>query len=170
MMLHKGSQSRIPHLGSKLVFCALFALALIVSVSLPAFAAADDLVRTPVDPSNRVALTGHHPAWANVRNDQGVLPADLKLEQLTIILNRSPQRQQTYNKFLEEQQNPSSPNYHHWLTPVEVGKRFGATTHDIQAVTGWLESQHLEVVSISNSRDRIIFSGPRFGGRQCFWR
>jgi hypothetical protein len=43
MMLHKGPQSRIPHCGSRFVFCALFALTSILSLSLPAFAGADDL-------------------------------------------------------------------------------------------------------------------------------
>jgi pseudomonalisin len=159
MMLHKGPQSRIPHRGSRLVFCALFALTSMVSLSLPAFAGADDLVRTPVDPSNRVALTGHHPAWASVESDQGAVPADLRLDHLVIMLARSPQREQAYNKFLEELQIPTSPNYHHWLTPAEQGKRFGPSLHDIQAVTAWLESEHLQVDAVSPSRDRITFSG-----------
>jgi pseudomonalisin len=159
MMLHKGPQSRIPHRGSRLVLCALFALTSMVSVSLPAFAGADDLVRTPVDPSNRVALTGHHPAWASVESDQGAVPADLRLDHLVIMLARSPQKEQAYNKFLEELQIPTSPNYHHWLTPAEQGKRFGPSLHDIQAVTAWLESEHLHVDAVSPSRDRITFSG-----------
>jgi pseudomonalisin len=118
-----------------------------------------DLVRTPVDPSNRVALTGHHPAWASVESDQGAVPADLRLDHLVIVLARSPQREQAYNKFLEELQISTSPNYHHWLTPAEQGKRFGPSLHDIQAVTAWLESEHLHVDAVSPSRDRITFSG-----------
>jgi pseudomonalisin len=168
MMLRKGPQGPVFHCGSRFVFCALFALASIVSFSLPAFAGGDDLVRTPVDPSNRVALTGHHPAWANVESDQGAVPADLKLDHLVIVLARSPQREQAYNKFLEELQTPTSPNYHHWLTPADQGKRFGPSSHDIQAVTAWLESEHLHVDAVSPSRDRITFSGAALSVGNAF--
>ena len=119
-----------------------------------------DLVRSPVDPGSRVLLKGHHPLWANPKNDVGAVPADLPIERITIVLNRSPQRQQAFDQFLLDQQNPASPDYHHWLTPAQIGQRFGASSHDIAAVTGWLQSQGLRVDSVSNSRQRIIFSGP----------
>ena len=144
------------------VFClfSLCSLLLIAGINTPAHAQTADLVRTPVNPANRVTLTGHHPAWAKSHNDAGAVPADLSMDSLTLILARSPQREQAYTQFLQEQQNPASPNYHHWLTPVEIGKRFGVSAHDIHAVTAWLQSQGLHVNSVSNSRERIIFSGP----------
>ena len=134
--------------------------ALLLFTAGSASAQIGDLVRTPVNPANRMSLTGHHPSWANPQNDVGAVPADLPLERLTMVLARSPQREQAYTKFLQDQQNPASPDYHHWLTPVEIGKRFGASTHDIHAVTVWLQSQNLHVDSVANSRERIIFSGP----------
>ena len=79
---------------------------------------------------------------------------------MTIVLNRSPQREQAYTQFLQDQQNPASPNYHHWLTPAQIGQSFGVSPRDIAAVTGWLKSQGLQVDSVSNSRQRITFSGP----------
>lgn len=142
------------------VFYALCRLALTLCITLAAHAQTSDLVRTPVDPAKRVPLTGHHPAWANAQNDAGAVPADLAMAGLTLVLARSLERERAYTQFLEDQQNPASPNYHHWLTPVEIGKRFGASSHDIHAVTAWLRSQGLHVDSISNSRQRITFSGP----------
>jgi pseudomonalisin len=140
--------------------CFLCFLLLTVCVATLTHAQNADLVRTPVDPANRVPLTGHHAAWANSQNDVGGVPADLPIERLTIVLARSPQREQAYTQFLQDQQSPASPDYHHWLTPVEIGKRFGASSHDVHAVTVWIESQNLHVDSVSNSRERIIFSGP----------
>lgn len=137
--------------------CSLF---LVVCVTTLAYAESADLARTPVDSANRVYLRGHHPAWANAGNDAGTVSADLAINGLTLVLARSPQMEQAYTQFLQDQQNPSSPNYHHWLTPVEVGKRFGVTSHDIDAVTAWLQSRGIYVDSISNSRERIRFSGP----------
>jgi pseudomonalisin len=144
----------------KFLFPTLCSLLLALCVTTSALAQIADLVRTPVDPANRVPLTGHHPAWANAQNDVGAVPADLPIERLTIVLARSPQVEQAYTQFLKDQQDPASPDYHHWLTPVEIGKRFGVSSHDIHAVTVWLQSQNLHVDSISNSRDRIVFSGP----------
>ncbi len=142
------------------VFCTVCSLAMTLCISVLAHAQSADLVRTPVDPVKRVPLTGHHPTWANPKNDAGAVPADLPMERLTLVLARSPERERAYTQFLENQQNPASPDYHHWLTPAEIGRRFGASSHDIQAVTAWLESQSLRVDSISNSRERIVFSGP----------
>jgi subtilase family serine protease len=53
----------------------------------------------------------------------------------------------------------TSPNYHHWLTPVQVGERFGASQRDIKGISGWLRSQGLRVDSIANGRMMIDFSG-----------
>jgi subtilase family serine protease len=145
---------------SAFFFCTLCFLLLIVCVATLTHAQNADLVRTPVNPASRVPLTGHHPAWANAQNDVGAVPADLPIERLTIVLARSPQREQAYTQFLQDQQSPASPDYHHWLTPNEIGKRFGASSHDIRAVTVWLQSQNLQVDSVSNSRERITFSGP----------
>jgi pseudomonalisin len=144
----------------KFLFPTLCSLLLALCVTTSALAQIADLVRTPVDPANRVPLTGHHPAWANAQNDVGAVPADLPIERLTIVLARSPQVEQAYTQFLKDQQDPASPDYHHWLTPVQIGKRFGVSSHDIHAVTVWLQSQDLRVDSISNSRERIVFSGP----------
>ncbi len=126
----------------------------------PSAQTAENLVRTPVNPLNRVQLTGHHPSWANAQNDAGAVPADLPIERLTLVLARPAQVEQAYTQFLKDQQDPGSPEYHHWLTPAQIGKRFGVSAHDIHAVTVWLQSQNLHVDAVSNSRQRITFSGP----------
>ena len=118
-----------------------------------------DLVITPVDPASRVLLQGQHAPWAVAQNRQGLIPGDTMLEHLTLVLKRSPQQQKAFERFLQELQDPSSPNYHRFLTPVQVGKRFGASQHDIEAITGWLRSQGLGVHSVANSRMMIDFSG-----------
>ncbi|MBZ5662361.1 MAG: Ig-like domain repeat protein [Acidobacteriia bacterium] len=89
----------------------------------------------------------------------GAVPAGLALEQLSIVLSRTPEQQQAFEQFLAEQQDQASPNFHHWLTPVEVGERFGASQQDIDAVANWLQSQNLRVESVANNRMIIRFSG-----------
>ena len=120
---------------------------------------AADLVTERVDAASLVAMPGHRVAWANAANDRGPLPDDQLLAHLTLVLRRSPELQRAFEALLERQQDPRSPDYHWWLTPIEVGERFGASSHDIEAVGSWLESQGLRVDAIANSRTRIAFSG-----------
>jgi len=119
-----------------------------------------DRVVGPVVAKERVAMRDHHPFWASRQNDLGAVPADLPLTHLTLILARSPETQRAFEDFLARQQDPASSDYQHWLTPTEVGDRFGVSANDIAAVSEWLRSQGLQVDSISNSRVRITFSGP----------
>ena len=119
-----------------------------------------DRVLAPVDSAHTVAMSGHRPTWAISQADIGAVPGDLRLQNLTVVLARSPELQQAFEDFLQSQQNPVSPDYHHWLTPIEIGLRFGVSQHDIDAVSDWLRSHGFQVDSVANSRVSIIFSGP----------
>jgi pseudomonalisin len=143
---------------SAILFYALCLLLPALGIAAPARTA--DLVSAAVNPADRVPLPGHHPAWASPQNDVGAVPAALPIERLTLVLARPPQIEQAYAKFLKDQQDPASSDYHQWLTPAQIGKRFGVSAHDLHALTGWLQSQNLRVDAIANSRQRITFSGP----------
>lgn len=163
---------------SRILFAGPILFLFVVAGSLvsPVSAQNSDLVATAVDPGNRVILAGHHPAWASAQNDLGAAPADLPLGHLEFVLARSPQQQQAYDQYLQDLQNSASPNYHHWLTPKELGQRFGASQHDLDAITNWLQSQNLRVVSVANSRTRIQFGGTAstvgnaFGAEMHYYR
>ncbi|MFZ3322625.1 MAG: protease pro-enzyme activation domain-containing protein [Usitatibacter sp.] len=98
-------------------------------------------------------------AWARAENDVGEVEGNLRLTHLTVLLKRSPERQGAFDELLRQQQDPSSPNFHKWLTATQVGEQFGAAPQDIDAVTTWLHSHELEVARVSNSGTRIEFSG-----------
>lgn len=152
------SNSRTPCRRTRLPI-ATVALA-ITAVAAPALQAQyANRITEAVDPSSVQALPNHHPLWANAANSIGQAPADLPLNQLTLVLSRSEQQQAAFDKFVDDQQNPASPDYHHWLTPEEVGARFGLTDQDIAAVTAWLQSQGLHVNWVSPSKIFIGFGG-----------
>ncbi|MET0231015.1 MAG: S53 family serine peptidase [Rhodanobacteraceae bacterium] len=119
---------------------------------------ADRIVRAP-NPAERITLDERRAAWISPANDAGAVPDDLPLASLGVVLKRAPDRQRAFEQLLRDQQDPASPDYHRWLTPSEVGARFGATPNDIDAITSWLGAQGLRVDSVSNSRMRIRFSG-----------
>jgi len=137
----------------------LSALGAVLLLAVCARAQSADRVLAPVNPSQVATLGGHHPSWAQPQADASTVPAELRLQQLTLVLARSPQAQQAFEQFLGNQQNPASSDYHHWLTPREVGERFGVSPRDTAAITAWLQSQNLRVDSVADSRVRINFSG-----------
>lgn len=135
---------------------AISAAAVQTQVSNPA---PRNLVTESVDTSQRQLLAEHRAAWATAQNDRGAAPADLPLQHLSIQLKRTTEREQAFQQLLKDQQDPASPGYHHWLTPVEIGEQFGSSQQDIDAVSAWLSAQGLHVDSVANSRIRITFGG-----------
>src|SRR5258708_20864922 len=105
------------------------------------------------------ALPHTQAAWASAENDLGEVDPSLKLTHLTIVLNRPAERQSAFEALLRQQQDPSSLNFHRWLTAEEIGQEFGPLDQDIAAVSSWLESQGLQVDAVASSRVRIEFSG-----------
>jgi len=111
------------HRSNILLINFLLAFVLVSPNTSPAQSAA---VTSPADNAeNTVVLPSHHPQWANPENDLGPLAPNSSLDSLTVVLSRSPQQEQAFRQFLADQQNPASPSYHHWLTPDQVGARFG---------------------------------------------
>jgi len=136
-------------------------LPLAAAVFSGSFAAAQASDRLPRDfNSGQVqTLANHHPQWAVAANDAGAVPADLPISNVTLALARSSQQEQALEQLLRDQQDPSSPDYHHWLTPDEIGERFGLSGNDIAVITAWLQSQGLQVSWVSPSRLFVGFTG-----------
>jgi pseudomonalisin len=139
------------------VDCIVRSVALIAFVALAAAGGAN--ADPGPGPAALKALPQGPVAWATSGNDLGEVEGSLPLTHLTVMLRRTPERQQAFEELLRQQQDSASPNFHRWLTPVEVGEQFGASPQDIGAVTSWLQAQGLRVDGIANSRVRIEFSG-----------
>jgi hypothetical protein len=139
------------------VMLALLAAVVFNGASLRAQAA--DQVTQEVEPSQVQVLPHHLPAWASKANNAGAMPARQPMGQMTMVLSRSSEQEAAFDKLLADQQNPKSPDYHRWLTPEQTGERFGLSQHDVDSVTGWLQSQGLHVNWVSPSRIFIGFGG-----------
>ena len=109
--------------------------------------------------AQRLALSGHRPAWAVAAADRGALP-DAQNVQLIFALTRAPEVQAAFEQLLADQQNPSSPRFHQWLTPQQVGAQFGPTEHDLDALTNWLAGQGFKVDAVTPSRVFVQASAP----------
>jgi subtilase family serine protease len=142
-----------------------FSAVLLVLISFPLFAQSSDFnkpaarVTEAVDNSKLTALKNQVHPLVRKAVDQGPVEDALQLDRLTLMLKRSDAQQQALTTLLADQQNPSSPNYHQWLTAKEFGERFGPADSDIEQVTAWLQSQGFTVNQVANGRGYIEFSG-----------
>src|SRR5271168_991315 len=107
----------------------------------------------------RVTLSGHVHPKATPANDLGRVEPSLKLSYVTLTLKQSDSQKADLRNLLAEQQNPSSPNYHRWLTPAQYADRFGASQEDMSRMTQWLQGQGLSVVNVAQGRTWIAVNG-----------
>ncbi len=112
-----------------------------------------------IDNARRIALSGNVHPQARPEFDQGRVRPDATLDYLTLELQPTAAQQADLARFLIEQQNPGSPDYHRWLTPEQYADRFGASTQDANTIAAWLQSQGLTVHAISRGRSWIAFGG-----------
>ncbi len=131
---------------------ALSVLAAVVCVSS---LGAANRITDAVDPARTIVLKGRAHPLARPEFDHGPV-AGTKAIQYASIYFKPVEGLET---FLEEQRNPSSPNYQRWLTPEQFGDRFGLTTDDAAKVAAWLRSRGLQVHDVARGRQWISFSG-----------
>lgn len=112
-----------------------------------------------IDSSLRTELPGSKSPRANSANDKGSLSSTATLEGIGIVFNRSAEQESALQALLAAQQNPSSPQYHAWLTPEQFAAQFGMSGADLVKIQAWLQQQGFVVTGISRSRNRITFSG-----------
>lgn len=68
--------------------------------------------------------------------------------------------QDKLNTLLQNLYNPSSPQFHQWLTPEQFADQFGANQADFDAVVAYAKSKGLQVVDTAKNRALIVVSGP----------
>ncbi len=85
--------------------------------------------------------------------------ASLPMKRMLMVLKRSDIQEAALKTFLDQQQDKHSANYHQWLTPEQLGDKYGPNPADIKAITNWLQSQGFEIGSVSKSGMFIEFSG-----------
>jgi hypothetical protein len=111
-----------------------------------------------IDNTQRTTLTGHLHPKATPANDRGRVAPALKLY-VTLQFTQSASQKADLTQLLADQQNPSSPNYHQWLTPEQYADRFGMSSDDITKATSWLQSRGLTVATVARGRNSVAVNG-----------
>jgi subtilase family serine protease len=106
-----------------------------------------------------VKLTGNTHPMARAEFDLGRVDSNKLLERVVMVLKRSPEQEAALAAFNQQQYDPKSPNFHHWLSAEEFGKLYGPSDADISAVTNWLENQGMQINEVGKGRVYIQFTG-----------
>jgi subtilase family serine protease len=139
-------------------FCFTVLLSLLfMSKSLSGQTLKDRIVQA-VDTSQATALNGNVHPLARAQYDQGRVESSMPMR-VTLVFKMSAAQQADLDALLASQQDRGSPDYQRWLTPEQYGSRFGLSQGDINKVTGWLESEGLQVDSIPASQNAIVARG-----------
>jgi subtilase family serine protease len=118
------------------------------------------LLSAAVDDARTLPLEGNTRPEARVAaHDRQAVSDSLLLEHIHLQLKRSPAQERAVEAYVGSLTDRGSPNYHHWLSAAEFGKRFGVADADIARITSWLKSKNLKVNSVYPNRMLIDFSG-----------
>jgi subtilase family serine protease len=134
-------------------------LLLFASAAPAALAQAKPLITARVDDANRISLKGSVSPKLKGAQDLGQADASQAAGRLQLILQRSPEQESALQEFLQQAHQPSSPNFHKWLTPASFAQQFGAADSDIEQLTGWLQAHGLTVAKVSAGKSAIEFTG-----------
>jgi len=109
----------------------------------------------PTPRPGMVALKNNNP-----RIDPAILKGPMdKSSRMTFNVALALRNKDQLDTLIEEQQNPASPNYHHWLTGDEFNARFGPNPADYDAVAQWLKSEGFSVVGVDQKSRYIRCAG-----------
>lgn len=116
-------------------------------------------ITAAIDQTDRVRLHGQVHPLARPQFDVGPAPFDLPMGRITLLLSGTPEQESNLDQLLLDLHDPSSPQFHHWLTPDDFGKQFGSSDQDIAVITAWLQANGFQVNRIARNRRMIEFSG-----------
>ncbi len=126
------------------------------------------LITQNVDESQRVTLAGNTRPEARAQYDRGAVADNFVMDHMLLQLKRSPAQERDLGQLTEELTDPSSPNFHHWLTAKQFGERFGVAKQDRETIKRWLQSHNLTVNVEYDNGILIDFSGTAGQVREAF--
>ena len=144
------------------IFLASMSLFLTLIFNYPSCAAQTShspVISGPIDDANVVVLRGTRHPLAQPQFDAGAVDPNLKMTRVLLVLTSSKEAEADLQAFLDRQQDRTSPDYHHWLTPEEFGERFGPSPQDLATIRAWFGHQGIEVTAIAKSGRWMELSG-----------
>ena len=126
------------------------------------------LIMQPIDESKLVTLAGNTRPEATAENDRGAVPDSFPMKDLLLQLKRSPVLESEFAQYIDQLTDKSSPNFRKWLTPQQIGDRYGLAREDLAAIQNWLQSHGFSVDHTYENGMVIAFSGTAGQIRDAF--
>lgn len=118
-----------------------------------------DRITSAVNSEVRVAIPNSvSPAVAAATSSTVVDPA-FPVQHMILMLRPSAAQQTALDALLSQQQDPTSPNFHKFLTPAQFASSFGISQNDLGKVTAWLAAGGFQVDEVEAGGLAIVFSG-----------
>jgi subtilase family serine protease len=102
---------------------------------------------------NSAPLIGNRPLDTMALTLPARADQTLKLQISLQLRNRA-----ALNQLLVALQDPTSSQYHQWLTPSEFDADFGRTSQEVQAIANWLTRQGFQVLSATPKKTNCPWS------------
>jgi Pro-kumamolisin, activation domain len=125
------------------------------------------LVTERIDDSRRITLRGNTRPEAIARNDRGPVWPGFRLEHMLLQLKRPAEAEQSLDEYIEGLTDKTSPDYHKWLSAVQLGNQYGVSDKDIDFITGWLESRGIAVNYVYPNHMVMDISGTAWQLREA---
>jgi hypothetical protein len=138
---------------------AVFFLTLGIAISAFPQTKAANRITQAIDDRETVQLTGSVHPFLEHAADQGRMDGGINLEGVSMVFKRTAAQETAVEKLLADQQNPSSPSYHKWITPEEYADRFGLSAADMNKVVAWLQAEGFSVNRVARGRTEVWFTG-----------
>jgi subtilase family serine protease len=122
-----------------------------------------------IDESQLVTLAGNTTAAAfHLKNDRGPVADNLVFDHLLVVLKRAPETDAGLVKLIDAMHHQDSPEFHRWLTPQQLGERYGLAPQDRETIQRWLESHGFSVNRVYQNGLIIDFAGTAAQIREAF--
>jgi len=154
--------------------CAPILLSLVLFFSAAGFAEPAEAGPKPVvvgviDESQLVTLIGNTTLAAQIPDDdRGPVADSFVFDHLFLTLKLAPETEARLKQLIDDMHNPKSPEFHHWLTPLQFGERFGLAAQDRKTIQHWLESHGFAINRVYRNGLVIDFSGNAVQVRETF--
>jgi subtilase family serine protease len=106
-----------------------------------------------------VSLPGNVRPEVRMAKDEGAVDGSMQLDHMLLQLQRPAAREAALEARIESMHQPSSPDFHHWLTAEEIGEQYGPDAADVEKITQWLQRSGFQINGVSKSGLVIDFSG-----------
>jgi hypothetical protein len=94
-------------------------------------------------------LPGHRPPAESLAQPLGSVP---ETDRLQLAISLPLRNTGALSNLLERLYDPTSPDYHHYLTPAQFTEQFGPTADDYQKVVQFAQSNGFEILNQRESR------------------